>query len=38
MQSLTVGTGYSEQDAKVAAHGDKGQGDYLTGAKRDRKK
>jgi hypothetical protein len=33
-----LGDGYTEEEKKVAMYGEKGQGEYLTDAKRDRKK
>jgi hypothetical protein len=37
MQSMTLNEKYSEEEKKVAMYGEKGQGEYLTGAKRGRK-
>lgn len=35
MQNLSLGgSGYSEEEKKVAMYGEKGQGEYLTDAKR----
>jgi hypothetical protein len=35
--SLNSGPAYSEEEKKVAMYGEKGQGEYLTDAKRARK-
>ena len=38
MQAMNLNTGgYSEEEKKVAMYGEKGQGEYLTTAKRGRK-
>lgn len=37
MQSMTLNEKYSEEEKKVATYGEKGQGEYLMGAKRGRK-
>lgn len=38
MAAMNLGNNYSEEEKKVAMYGEKGQGEYLTDAKRDRKK
>jgi hypothetical protein len=35
---LNLNVNYSEEEKKVAIYGEKGQGEYLTDAKRDRRK
>ena len=38
MQAMNLNiSGYTEEEKKVAMYGEKGQGEYLTGAKRGRK-
>ena len=38
MQNMNLGNNYSEEEKKVAMYGEKGQGEYLTDAKRNKQK
>ena len=37
-EAMSLNNNYSEEEKKVAMYGEKGQGEYLTDAKRDRRK
>lgn len=37
-ESMNLNSGFTEEEKKVAIYGEKGQGEYLTDAKRDRRK
>lgn len=37
-ESMNLNQGFTEEEKKVAIYGEKGQGEYLTDAKRDRRK